>query len=355
MQGQRAVTGDKGQVTGKVGLESQVSSDPRPTTCDLRPPLVSVIMPTHNGERTIEAAMQSVLAQEFRDLELIVVDDSSSDGTAAIVQRIQANDPRVLYIYQHPRLGGPGPSRNRALREARGKYVAFLDGDDVWLLGKLEQQVSWLEAHPETVLCFTQMYRDADSEERMVCPSSDTRYNYLAEFRGNLIPVLTVVMRRDCLEAVGGFSEDLGMSEDYDLWLRLGQRYAFHFLSEPTAIYTVHETSMSRNAVRMRRAWLKALRRVPINRRLGVTPWQKRRRLAQVRYDLARALYERGACAEGAWECVKTVTMDPGVGGSVWNERESKIWRRFQPYRLLAQCLVGMVFGREKADVKWRS
>ncbi len=315
--------------------------------------MVSVIMPTHNGERTIEAAMRSVMEQSFRNLELVVVDDGSTDGTAEIVGRLKMSDCRIRYILQRP-CAGAASARNRGIRVSHGRYVAFLDDDDLWLPGKLERQVECLESHPDTALCFTQMHYDPGSWEGTICPLSNTQYSYLAEFQSNLIPILTVIVRRECLDAVGGFSTDLVLSQDYDLWLRLGQRYAFHFMPVPTAVYTVHPDSISRDIEKMRREGLKLLGRVPTNRTLGVTRWWKRRRLAQVRYELTRLLYERGAYAESAWECLKTVATDPSIGESIWNERGSKVWRRFQPYRLLGRCVAGMVFGREKADVKNR-
>ncbi len=328
------------------GREQGVAtSDLRHPTCDLRLPLVSVIMPTYNGERMIGEAIESVLAQDFRDLELIVVDDSSTDGTAAIVHRYTADDPRVRYVLQQPRTGGPGPARNVGLRAARGRYVAFLDHDDLWLPGKLALQAAYLDAHPETALYFTQMYAEEDGR-RTVWPWDGLRYSYLELFRGDVIPILTVLVRRECVEAVGGFSDDIAMSEDYDLWLRLGQRYAFHFEPGPTAVWRSVGSNLSQQKVRMRQATLKAVQRVPINGELGVSRWLKRRRIALERYTLARVFAESARYLEAAGELIKVAATDPGVGEDVGGQAGSALSRRLQPYRLLGRCLVGAVTGR---------
>jgi teichuronic acid biosynthesis glycosyltransferase TuaG len=115
-------------------------------------PTVSIILPVYNGERFIAAAIESVRQQSLADWELLIVDDGSTDGTAALVQA-QAADPRLTIIQQPNQ--GPAPARNRAIARATAPYVAFLDADDVWFPGYLEAVTTTLASHPEAVLAFT--------------------------------------------------------------------------------------------------------------------------------------------------------------------------------------------------------
>lgn len=117
-------------------------------------PMVSVIMPAWNAMRYIHAAIDSVLSQSYRDLELIVINDGSSDGDYAALERI---DPRVRVI-DGPR-GGVSRARNLGMEQARGRYLAFIDADDLWVPGKLKVQVDYLEAHPEVGIVFAEIHR----------------------------------------------------------------------------------------------------------------------------------------------------------------------------------------------------
>lgn len=173
----------------------------------------------YNVARFVREAAESVLSQSWRDLELIAVDDGSTDATVAEMEQI--GDPRVVLRCQPHR--GAAAARNTALGCARGRYIAFVDGDDVWLPGKLEQDVAYLEAHAEADLVFSAM--------RMVDEELRDRGRAIRRWSGvlsprdllieNMIGADTVLVRRAAFEHAGWFDENLPVCSDYDYWLRL--------------------------------------------------------------------------------------------------------------------------------------
>ena len=197
------------------------------------PPLVSVIIPTYNRGWILKEALESVLAQDFRDFELIVVDDGSTDGTAEL---LAACGPPVRVLTQPNR--GVSAARNLGLSAARGQLVAFLDSDDLWLPAKLKEQVGFFRANPEAMICQTQELWIRDGVR--VNPKERHR-----KFSGMIfercLPLCLVspsaVMMRTCLfEVVGVFDEQLPACEDYDLWLRISCRYPVHLIDTPLTV-----------------------------------------------------------------------------------------------------------------------
>jgi len=199
-----------------------------------RHPLVSVIIPTYNRAHLVCDAIQSVLGQTYPHLEVVVVDDGSTDGTA---QRVQAlpHDGRLRLIAVPHR--GVAAARNAGIEAARGMYVGFCDSDDVWEPHKLERQVAYLDRRVELGLVYSDAAVSANGRavvrsyfaERP--PQRGQVFHALLE--QNFIPNVTVLARRACLDAVGRFNEELTSSEDYEFWLRFCRRFPVDFLDEP--------------------------------------------------------------------------------------------------------------------------
>jgi len=189
-------------------------------------PLVSVIVGVYNKERFVGECLRSVLAQTYRNWELIVVDDASTDGSLAEVERVLGGESRAKIIRRRENSGHPGIARNQALREAQGEYVAFLDADDVWKPGKLAVQTAWMAEHPEYPLSHAAC-EEIDEQGRVlrvrhdgVLPPSG---NCLRElFHHCFICTSTVMVRRDFGEPMGWFTEEPGYEcgEDYDFFIR---------------------------------------------------------------------------------------------------------------------------------------
>jgi len=204
-------------------------------------PRVSVVIPTYNRQDLVVEAIESVLAQTYTGFEVIVVDDGSTDETAA---RIEPYLDRVNYRTQENR--GVAAARNTGIRLAQGEFVCFLDSDDLWEPAKLETQLRFADAHPEYALISTEIQGfDADHKAmgKNKAAMYDIRNGDVAErlLFGNWIQTSTVMLRRKCLDEVGWFDEDIGQfGEDWLLWMRVASRFPIYFLPQPLVSYRFH-------------------------------------------------------------------------------------------------------------------
>lgn len=185
---------------------------------------VTVVIPAWNAAETLGAALRSVLDQGYEPLEVIVVDDASTDRTSELVARI--GDPRLRCI-RLEKTRGPGHARNVGLEAGRGGYAAFLDADDLWMPGKLLRQVELLEARPDLALVScNSRYVAADGRHLRLSHESRPPANGVEAWKTllayNFTPTSTVLARRSDLLERGGFAEHLVIGEDLDLWIRLG-------------------------------------------------------------------------------------------------------------------------------------
>ncbi|AEB08259.1 glycosyltransferase family 2 protein [Desulfobacca acetoxidans] len=197
-------------------------------------PLVSVIIPTYNRADVVGEAINSVLAQTCRDFELIVVDDGSEDGTAAILAHYQDR----IRIIRQARRQGVSTSRNTGARQAGGEWLAFLDSDDLWLPRKLEVQLAFIGAHRGVDICQTEEVW----LRRGVRVNPGRRHRkrggsiFLPSLELCLVSPSAVMLRRQVFWQVGGFDETLPACEDYDLWLRLAWRVDVNLIPEPLVV-----------------------------------------------------------------------------------------------------------------------
>jgi glycosyltransferase involved in cell wall biosynthesis len=205
-------------------------------------PLISVIIPTYNRKDLLLDAVRSVLFQSCPSFELIVVDDGSDDGTPEALE-LFSEDPRFRLL-QPARSGMPGAVRNRGVEVARGDLIAFLDSDDIWLPEKLEQQLALFQGGgPDLPLVHGRelWLRDRGKEGLKLVSQKSQRHRREGDIFEDalekcIIGPSTVLMRRRVFEELGGFREDLEIAEDYELWLRLSDRYLVEYLSEPCII-----------------------------------------------------------------------------------------------------------------------
>ncbi|HLL90903.1 MAG TPA: glycosyltransferase, partial [Tepidisphaeraceae bacterium] len=211
------------------------------------PPLVSVLMNVYNGERFVGAACRSVLGQTLGDLELIVVDDGSTDRTPAILAALAAEDPRVLIVTQPN--AGITAALNAGLRRCRGEFVAKMDADDVSLPDRFAKQVAFLRDHPD-VLVVGGAWEIIDERDRPITtlrPPTDDAAIQATLLRGHAALTHSCAMiRRRALEQVGGYDESFkSNAEDLDLWLRLGEVGKLHNLADVVLRYRIHAASVS--------------------------------------------------------------------------------------------------------------
>jgi glycosyltransferase involved in cell wall biosynthesis len=237
------VSSDSQSRIAREGLREllQMERDAEGQTLNTRttPPGVSVVIPTHNRARVVGRAIRSALAQTYQALEVIVVDDGSTDNTTEVVNGIR--DERVRYIRHDRNLGG-GAARNTGIGAANGQYVAFLDSDDEWMPQKLWRQIHVLEeAGPSLgAVCTGFVAVDGRGDvrrTRIPRPRDMERDELLA---GNRVGTAsTVLARRALLEAIGGFDTSLTSCQDWDMYLRLADRSRFGFVPEVLVRYYV--------------------------------------------------------------------------------------------------------------------
>jgi hypothetical protein len=223
-------------------------------------PLISVIIPVHNGERTISATLDSVLQQTFPDFELIIINDASTDKTLEIISEYA--DPRLSIFsrsYQSAAV-----SRNQGLNQVRGEYIAFLDADDLWTPDKLESQLQALKDHPEAAVAYS--WTDyIDEVGNKLYPGSYLTLN------GRVYPQLLVrnflesgsnpLIKHQALIDVGGFDESLQGGQDWDLYLRLAALYSFVAVPQVQIYYRVSRDSISSNLSRQEQQILQVMER----------------------------------------------------------------------------------------------
>lgn len=207
-------------------------------------PRVSIIMAVYNGSRYLREAMDSVLSQDYRDYEFVIVDDCSTDDTAEIIASY--GDPRTVYI-RNERNSGQTPSLNRALHAARGEYVARIDADDAYQPGKLRRQVAYLDAHPEVAVCGTAAVKfDGEGREfGLFTPPLRTDDVEFSIYHRVPVCHVSVMMRRAVVVAAGGYDEGYRYAADYALWstlLKKGQKIAN--LPEPLMKYREFRESL---------------------------------------------------------------------------------------------------------------
>ncbi|MEA3639829.1 MAG: glycosyltransferase [Lamprobacter sp.] len=224
-------------------------------TAQGRAGLVSVIMPSFNTAAYIGEAIDSVLAQDYPNKELIVIDDGSTDTT---VERIRSYGDQLRLITQANQ--GSAVARNQGLQAAQGDYIAFLDSDDLWLPGKLSAQVAHLQRHPEIDMVFSrwQVWKPdpdgafpsasdllpasstptPDSVPGIVPDRSGWLYNRL--LFSSLLHTITVMARRSLIERVGLFDTSLKRGQDYDYWIRASRLTQMHQLDRVFALYRLH-------------------------------------------------------------------------------------------------------------------
>lgn len=223
-------------------------------------PLVSVIIPSHDRLTMLKEAVASVWAQTHAPLELWVVDDASADGTWAWLQ----GEDRIRSL-RHACQRGPSAARNTGAAAARGRYLAFLDSDDLFLPTKLERQVELLESEPDLPMCHANEIWRRNGEELRQGPQHLKLGGSIFE---HCLPMCRIspsaaVIRRHTFEELCGFDEELEVAEDYELWLRITSAYKIGFVEEPLIIKRGgHPDQLSCKYGQIEKFRIEALRRI---------------------------------------------------------------------------------------------
>jgi glycosyltransferase involved in cell wall biosynthesis len=271
-------------------------------------PLVSVIIPTLDRPEFLRAALRSVLGQLVEDLEVLVIDDGSATSVLPLLDAL--NDSRIRY-FRHESNRGEAAARNTGILNAQGAYVAFLDDDDEWLPEKLRLQLELFGqgSGSDKVGCVYGGYVSIRARDGQVLS------RHVPTRRGDLSRVLwrrnvlgtpsTVMIRRECLERVGLFDENIAFGVDYDLWIRVAQEYRFDFVPDIVARYKIHEGQMTNDAV------VRVKGHADFLRKYGSRLRPDRERASRIYFNLGRQMCLRGHSVEGRRAFLKALRINP--------------------------------------------
>lgn len=225
------VEGGTGEIN-KGAIDEKISQDE----------LVSIIMPSYNTSKFIAETIQSVLSQTYRNWELIIVDDCSTDDTDIVIGTF--DDPRIKY-FKNKNNCGAALSRNRALRKATGKWIAFLDSDDLWLPEKLEKQISFMRKNDYHFSYTNYMEIDEDDKSKGVFVTGPKKVTRVAMYSFNYMGCLTVMYDREYVGLVQ--IEDLKKRNDYALWVKVSQKCTAYLCNETLAKYRIRSSGSVMN------------------------------------------------------------------------------------------------------------
>lgn len=276
--------------------------------------LVSVIMPTYNSVTFLSRAIGSVLGQTHRELELIIVDDASTDGTLDLIREYAEQDKRISYFVLDKNSGGPVAPTNRGLEAARGEFIAFLDHDDEWMPEKLEQQLALFRTAPAEVgMVVCDVERVSSTGALLppyLFPDFPTRESALRAvlFANFFFTFSGLCMRREVLQAVGNLDGRFVLAADHDYHIRITQTYSIGVVHTLLLRYTEHAQSLSRNPRSIRNAIADLELLLEKHKDLFASyPYCLRRRLVQ----LASALISVGKTGEARIVLHKALAIDP--------------------------------------------
>lgn len=228
--------------------------------------LVSVIIATFNREILIVKAIESVLAQTFKDFELIVVDDGSTDSTAQVLAKYR---DRITYLYQENK--GPSAARNLGIKNANGAYVCFLDSDDLWHKDKLKIQLNAINHNPDIKICYTNeiWIRNGIRVNQKKIHQKYSGWIFQKCLPLCIISPSSVLINREVFDKIGLFDEDLIVCEDYDFWLRASIYYPITFIDKSLIIkYGGHQDQLSQKFWGMDRFRIIAIEKVLADKNL---------------------------------------------------------------------------------------
>lgn len=236
---------------------------------------VSVIIPAYNAEAFVADTVNSALNQTCQDLEVIVVDDGSKDGTLGALQPFGDR----IRVHQQAN-GGVAKARNTGVSLATGAWVAFLDADDLWLPEKIDRQLACSAASPMIYSDRLNIGARGDLPElQSVAMPMHSGDLFVPLLRENFITNTSVMMRRDLFEKLGGFYTGLNGTEDWDLWIRVAERHPIELVPEPLVKYRFHDGSISRNWARMSRERTQVIARALDLERGQALDWVTRRQI----------------------------------------------------------------------------
>jgi hypothetical protein len=255
-------------------------------------PTVSVIIHTYNNEKFIAETVESVLNQTYKDYEIIVVDDGSEDGTRdALIPYMQ----KIRYHYKEN--GGIASAKNAGICLSQTEFVAFLDHDDLWVPDKLQLQMECFNENLQVGLVYSKYTSFRDGKELRTKPEKGySGWIFKELLSKSFIQTSTVVVKRECLDAVGPYDETFSLGDEYDMFLRIAQKFQCGFVDKGLTRYRVHDTNASNNDFLFDNENLGVYKKVYNNFTDidGVEKKILRKRIARYSMKVAEGLYRQG-------------------------------------------------------------
>jgi len=214
-----------------------------PSNGFMTPPKISVVIPAYNSQRFISRAIQSVVDQDYPNIEILCVDDGSTDDTKKVVTE---NFPSVIYLHQ--KNSGPAAARNLGIRRSTGDYIAFLDSDDTWLPDKLSSQMKLVFADPGVKIVHANIKLDINGVVTDNIYPTDHQAGKIFDnllLQDGSVVCSTLLVKKECIDKVGMFDEELRSSEDVHFFLRLAYYYDFHYVDRVLAIKHHHDANLT--------------------------------------------------------------------------------------------------------------
>lgn len=297
---------------------------------------VSIIIPTYNRAQLLPRALETVLSQTYKDFEVIVVDDGSTDNTPEIMKQFEG---RVKYIRKEN--GGSASARNRGIEESKGEYIAFLDSDDYWMPEKLAEQVKILDAYPKVGIVYGRMPIVNEKGERLgTKPAGVSGKNFkeLLEVWGDL-PTSTVMTRKVCFDKAGMFDTALATMQDIDMWLRISRYYDLYEIEgKVLAYYFRHSEQATANRINVHQGLVNIYQKIlntydDIPRDLFI------KRVSKNQYTLSREYYFKRLYPQSLQNIVAVILRYPLVGTLFFHNDDNlftKVLKLIKPYGFLA-------------------
>ncbi|MEW6170798.1 MAG: glycosyltransferase [Candidatus Omnitrophota bacterium] len=313
-------------------------------------PKVSVIIPTYNRANYIVETIDSVLAQTYEDFEIIVIDDGSTDNTEDTINKYNG---KIRYFYQENK--GTAAARNFGISKARGEYIAFLDDDDLWLSEKLERQTAILDADKQIGFVCSAGYKIDEHNNNKISSwqrnGNANRTTFESLYERNFVYNLTVLIRKRCIEEVGGLDETLIVSQDYDLWLRVAKKHRFHYINQPLALWRIHKSNLSKNLdIRLHDHFV-ILNKKEIKQ--NISSIKQRICIARLYYEFADEYIRKGDFYKIGICYLKAIVSFPFIGYYYWpkeveNIKFSFLYRILKVYFLAIGYLLKYLFYSEQ-------
>ncbi len=216
-------------------------------------PLVSVVVPCYNHEKYVKETIESIINQTYKNIELIVIDDGSKDGSVQVIQEMA---DKYGFTFIHRPNKGLSATLNEGIKLSKGKYFSAIASDDILMLEKIEKQVEFMESNPEYGMCYGKIVYFEDSIKNTSEYSNSNKQGWVFDDLlnyGCFIPAPSTFMRKEVFETVGEYDENLWI-EDWDMWLRISQKYQVGYIDEYLAYYRKHDTNISSQSLKMYKA-----------------------------------------------------------------------------------------------------